>query len=107
MAEVARALGDAQGKVRIASDNKAHMQVSMRRGGSNRSRHLLRRYIVLQQRIREGECYVVHVPDPENPSDFLTKWVSAEKLRRSLAYVTGSNRRSVIMAERHPSAKRR
>ena len=31
----------------------------------------------------------MHVPDAENPADFLTKWVPAKKLRASLDYVTG------------------
>ena len=75
---------------RIGTDNKANMQAAMRRGGSNRCRHLLRRYFVLRQRIAAGECRVVHVPDAENPSDFLTKWLPAAKLRRSLAYVCGT-----------------
>ena len=32
---------------------------------------------------------VLHVPDVENYTDFLTKWVPAKKLRASLDYVTG------------------
>jgi hypothetical protein len=62
----------------------------MRRGGAARARHLLRRYIVLMQRIQDGECRIVHIPDPENPADFLTKFVPADKFRRSLRYVTGA-----------------
>ena len=44
----------------------------------------------LMQRIAEGEVRLVHVPDDENPSDFLTKWVPAAKLRASLRYATGA-----------------
>ena len=75
---------------RIGSDNKANMQVAMRRGGASRARHLLRRYLVLMQRIQDGECKIVHIPDEENPAAFLTKFVPAAKLRRSLRYVTGA-----------------
>ena len=46
---------------------------------------------MLQQRVAQGECKVVHVPDECNPADFLTKFVPAAKLSRSLAYVTGSS----------------
>ena len=42
------------------------------------------------QRIADGEVRLVHVPDDENPSDFLTKWVPAAKLRASLRYATGA-----------------
>jgi hypothetical protein len=88
--DTAHALGAPQdGPTRIGTDNLANMQVAMRRGAAGRSRHLLRRYYVLRQRIRDGECQVTHVPDAENPSDFLTKWVPADKLRKSLAYVCG------------------
>ena len=73
-----------------APDNLAHARVAMRRGAAARSRHLLRRYYVLRQRIERGACGVVHIPDAENPADFLTKWVPKAKLNRSLAYVTGS-----------------
>ncbi|KAL1518486.1 hypothetical protein AB1Y20_002777 [Prymnesium parvum] len=65
------------------------MQVAMRQGASNRSKHLLRRYWVLMQRVQAGEVRVVHVRDEANPADFLTKWVPAKKLRTSIAYVTG------------------
>ena len=87
---VARAIGDPQGTIRIGTDNKANLQVASRTGTSRRSKHLLRRYYVLMQRIADGEVRLVHVPDEENPSDFLTKWVSAAKLRASLRYATGA-----------------
>ena len=44
---------------------------------------------MLKARISAGEIAVMHVPDTENPSDFLTKWVPIAKLKRSLAYVGG------------------
>jgi hypothetical protein len=69
------------------------MLVATKRGTPNRSRHLLRRYYTLMQRIQSGRINVVHVPDTENPSDFLTKWVPSKKLRASLSYVTGGARR--------------
>ena len=41
------------------------------------------------QRVKDGEITLVHVKDVENPSDFLTKWVSQLKYNASIAYVTG------------------
>ena len=35
---------------------------------------------------------VVHVPDPENPSDYLTKFIGAEKTASSIAYSIGKQR---------------
>ena len=87
----ARGFGKApQGPVVLGTDNKANLQVASRTGTSRRSKHLLRRYYVLMQRIADGEVRLVHVPDDENPSDFLTKWVPAAKLRASLRYATGA-----------------
>ena len=87
----ARGFGKApQGPVVLGTDNKANQQVASRTGTSRRSKHLLRRYYVLMQRIADGEVRLVHVPDEENPSDFLTKWVPAAKLRASLRYATGA-----------------
>jgi len=105
--EVIRGLGfgDASPML-VGTDNKANMLVSTRRGTPNRSRHLLRRYYTLMQRIQSRRLNVVHVPDSENPSDFLTKWVVARKLRQSLAYVTGAARRPAG-AVRSALAKRR
>ena len=37
--------------------------------------HALRRYAVLQERVKAGEVIVKHIPDPQNAADFLTKWV--------------------------------
>ena len=83
----ARGFGKApKGPVVLGTDNKANLQVASRTGTSRRSKHLLRRYYVLMQRIADGEVRLVHVPDEENPSDFLTKWVSAASLR----YATGA-----------------
>ena len=48
--------------------------------------------MVTMQRCADGMIALKHVPDEESPCDFLTKWLSADKLRRSLAYATGSIR---------------
>jgi hypothetical protein len=41
-----------------------------------------------------------HVPDPENPSDFMTKWVSRDKLERSLEICL--NTRNAVPHPRDP-----
>ena len=62
-------------------------------GAAARSRHLLRRYYVLRARIENGVCGVVHVPDAENPSDFLTKWTTKAKVAASIKYTSGRSAR--------------
>ena len=52
-----------------------------------RAKHFLRRYTVLQQRIRSQQCQVFKIDDPSMPADFLTK------LRDSVAYATNSRNR--------------
>ena len=46
--------------------------------------------MVLQDRVRRGVAKLGYVPDEENPADYLTKFVPASKLERSIAYLTNS-----------------
>ena len=79
-----------QGPTFVATDNKAHMLVSHNAGSSVRSRHFLKKYKILQERMERKEVTVGHVSDKENPADFLTKWVSADKFKASVAYATNA-----------------
>ena len=45
------------------------------------------------ERVAANKVKLVHVGDAEMPADFLTKWVPAKKLERSLAYVTNQANR--------------
>ena len=93
-AELSRALGDPKSApTQLATDNKANMLVATKRGSSTRSKHLLRRYWALQQRVADGECNIYHVPTEENPADFLTKFVPLKKVRRSVKYISGGRAR--------------
>ena len=47
---------------------------------------------MLKQRIASHEVIVRHVPDEHMPADFLTKWLKADKLEKSIKYATGSTR---------------
>ena len=55
------------------------------------SRHFLRMYTILQQRIRNEDIAVGHIPDKENAADFLTKWVDKSKFKRSNFYLTNES----------------
>ena len=61
---------------------------------ATRSRYFLIRSVCLHQRIAGGKVSVVHVPDPENPSDYFTKFIGAEKTASSIAYSIGRKRHS-------------
>ena len=72
----------------LASDNKANMLVSNSSGSAARSRHFLRMYTMMQERIENGDIAVGHVHDAENPADYLTKWVNKSKFKASDIYMS-------------------
>ena len=99
--EILRALGVPQRTPTfVGSDNKANALIAAGIAIPSRSCHCLRRYLTFLQRLKRGEVEIGHVPDVENPSDFLTKWVSRDKSTVSLEYATNS-RNVVRPADRH------
>ena len=92
--EILRALGvPATAPTVVMTDNKANLLVAKDLASASRSRHFLRRYWALQQRMKRGEVRLVKVPDPDMPADFLTKWVPSAKLAKSIEYATNSRSR--------------
>jgi len=90
--EVLRALGILiDGPTTLYTDNKANLIVASKIGSASRARHLLRRYVGIQQRIAAFELVLGKVDDSENPSDYLTKWTSSKKARASDRYATNSD----------------
>ena len=51
-------------------------------------KHALRRWETLIARIDSGIIKLVHLPDPQMPADFLTKWVAHKKITESVDYLT-------------------
>ena len=89
--EILRGLGiPVEGPTLISTDNLANQRVGSGIGCPTRSRHFLRRYWALKQRIADGECTLRYVPDENMPADFLTKWISRAKLELSLRYACNS-----------------
>ena len=76
----------------ITTDNKANQLVGSGQSGAARSRHHLRKYLEIQQAVALGDVILRHVPDAENPADFLTKWLSKEKVDVSIEYATRLSR---------------
>ena len=75
---------------RVLSDNLSNVRVAKHVGSSTNSRHFLIRYECLHQRINDGQVTVLHVRDPDNPSDFLTKLgLSLSKIAASCSYASG------------------
>jgi hypothetical protein len=96
--EAARGLGiDIGGPTFVGTDNKANAMVGSGHALPSRMRHCLRRYRTFTERVARREVALGFVPDPENPSDVMSKWTSADKLERSLAFAM--NKRN---APRHP-----
>jgi hypothetical protein len=88
--EIFRALGNpVLGPTRLYTDNKANMLVATKQS-NGRARHLLRRYVAMQEKMASGIVKMGKVDDAENPSDYLGKWVSAAKYKASNAYATNS-----------------
>ena len=87
--EIARGMGILPNEpIVLRSDNAASVRVSNDPKSAGRLRHALRRYATLQARIARGEIQVIHVSDKSNAADFLTKWVSATKIKESVAYAS-------------------
>ena len=72
----------------MGTDNQANALVTSGRALPARSKHCLRRFQVFLERVKRGECRVGHVKDPENPADFLGKFVDKDKYRRSVDFIT-------------------
>ena len=78
-----------QGPTLVLTDNKATALVGSGTG-SARARHCLRRYATFLQRVESNEVYLRHLPDPENPTDFMTKFTTAKKALRSARWLAGA-----------------
>ena len=74
----------------LTTDSSSNWQVATRHASSSRSRHALRRWRVLTQRILDGDCKLVHVDGASMPADFLTKRVEQKKVDQSVAYATNA-----------------
>ena len=78
--------------VSIACDNSANVSISNGTGSPSRIKHDLRRWQMLRQRVRQGDIRLAFVADPQNPSDFLSKWKPGAKFEASVKFLTGSAR---------------
>ena len=89
--EVLRALGEPQTRpTKIATDNRANLLVANDATSAKKAKFFLRQYHILQRRIDEGDIAVTKLPTNLMPADFLTKWLSGKKLKKSVEYATNS-----------------
>lgn len=79
-----------EGPVLIGCDNSATVGIVNGIASPGRIKHILRRFKVIQQRVQKNEIKLYHVPDEDNPADFLTKWTSKAKVDASVAYLSGT-----------------
>ena len=86
-----RAMGETiDAPTRIITDSLSGARVINNVQSAGRSRPFLWRSAVIQDMCAKGEIRVLHVPDADNPADFLTKWVSTVKVRASTRYTSGA-----------------
>ena len=89
--EVLRALGEPQTMpTKIATDNLANLLVANDATSAKKAKFFLRQYHILQRRIDEGDIAVTKLPTNLMPADFLTKWLSGKKLKKSVEYAINS-----------------
>jgi hypothetical protein len=74
----------------LTTDNLANQKVGAGVGCPTRSKHFLRRYYSLKQRITSNEITLRHVDDANMPADFLTKWIPRAKFEASILYAANS-----------------
>ena len=78
------------GPTMLLTDNLSNQRVAQNAQSSARSRYYLIRSTCLHQRVADGSISVAHVPDAENPSDFLTKTIPSDKTEASIRYALGT-----------------
>ena len=87
--EVERGMGVPDEKpTLLTTDNLANQKVGAGISVPTRSKHFIRRYAALRQRIEASDVVLKFTPDASQPADFLTKWIPTAKLEKSLAYAT-------------------
>ena len=86
------------GPTLLMSDSDPALRTTAGESTAARMRHELRRLAIVTQRVRDGACVLAHVPDAGNAVDWMTKWVKAEKLLASLAFLTGERSRLLHQA---------
>jgi len=86
--EVGRAIGAlCDGPTLIGTDNFANLSIGSGKGTPSRSKHFLRCYHVLVQRVAAGDVVLQHVGDTQMAADFLTR---SQPPSSSSAYATSS-----------------
>jgi hypothetical protein len=89
--DIERAFGEAMDEPTVvACDNKSNVLVSSGAGSASRLKHCMRRFETVKQRVAQGKVVLAHVPDPQNPADYLTKFVGREKVRWSNEFATNA-----------------
>ena len=78
----------------LTTDSSSNWQVATRHASASRSRHALRRWRTLTQRILEGDLKLVHIDGASMPADFMTKKTDQKKVDYSVNFA--SNARNAV-----------
>ena len=74
----------------ITTDSTSNWQVATRHGTPNKSRHALRRWRVLTERLQAREAKLVCLPGVSMPADFMTKNSPGKVINASVHYITNA-----------------
>jgi len=95
--------GDVSAPTFVLSDAEAALRHASGNSSAARLRVAIRQSAIVTLRVRASDVALAHVPDSVNVVDMFTKWVSADKVERSLAWLTGSASRAAHSAEMPPA----
>ena len=68
----------------VHTDSSAAKSMATRFGTTRRTRHIDLRLLYLQHLVKSGTIRIAKIPGAQNTSDVLTKYVTADTLRRHL-----------------------
>ena len=89
--EALRAMGEvSETAPLLGTDAASNMSVINQQGVASHSRHMLRRWQILAQRVRRGDLRMTHVGDAEMAVDVMTKWKPIKKVDQAIAWLTNA-----------------
>ena len=70
--------------ITVHTDSSADKSMAPRIGATRRTRHIDLRFLYLHHLVKSGVIRILKIPGDQNTADVLTKYVSADTLRRHL-----------------------
>ena len=90
------------GPTMIASDSEPSLRIANGQATAARTKHALRRYAIIQQRVFGRHVRLGYLEDAYNWVDFMTKWMDLKKVEMSVAYLSGKMARMLYFGGKEP-----